>query len=108
MRQFVEWFGFPSILTWSSDIFLYILDLSMSMFFLCLQYLTVRRWRSQFAVSNAQFFFLTLGSQFLIGLRLLYSTPSIVWRSCLLRPSLFFSISLRESLVFGLLHAGVF
>ena len=33
MRQFVEWFGFPSILTWSTDIFRSILDLSMSVFF---------------------------------------------------------------------------
>ena len=56
MSQFVEWFDFPSILTWSTDIFRYILDLSISMFFRRLQYLTVRRWRSQFAVSDARFF----------------------------------------------------
>ena len=56
MRQLVEWFGFPSILTWSADIFRSIPDFSMSIIFLSLQYLTVWHRRSQFAISDARFF----------------------------------------------------
>ena len=37
MLQWVEWFGFPSILTRSTDTFQSILDFSMSIVFLCLQ-----------------------------------------------------------------------
>ena len=55
--QFVEWFGFPSILTWSTDTFFDLFLIFRCLcFFFRLQYLTVRRWRSQFAVCNARFF----------------------------------------------------
>ena len=56
MCQLVEWFGFPSILTWSTDIFRSVPVLSMSIIFLILQYRTVRHRRSQFAISDARFF----------------------------------------------------
>ena len=80
MRIVVEWFGFPSIHTWSTDMFLSILDLSVSMSFpssampfCCALEDSIRCFRYSVLLS--------LDSSFLIGLRILSSAPSIVQRS---------------------------